>query len=74
MNEIHDINGLRLIVEKEEDCYQALEVVRQLWTEVPGKFKDYITQPKCNGYAFLTLKALLHSCQLYFSLLNTFVL
>lgn len=50
MNEIHDINGLRLIVEKEEDCYQALEVVRQLWTEVPGKFKDYITQPKCNGY------------------------
>ncbi|XP_004303695.1 PREDICTED: probable GTP diphosphokinase RSH2, chloroplastic [Fragaria vesca subsp. vesca] len=53
MSEIHDIHGLRLIVEKEEDCYQALEVVRQLWTEVPGKFKDYITQPKCNGYQSL---------------------
>ncbi|XP_050381185.1 probable GTP diphosphokinase RSH2, chloroplastic [Argentina anserina] len=53
MSEIHDIHGLRLIVEKEEDCYQALEVVRQLWTEVPGKFKDYIRQPKCNGYQSL---------------------
>lgn len=50
MDEIHDIHGLRLIVEKEEDCYKALEVVHRLWSEVPGKFKDYITHPKFNGY------------------------
>ncbi|OAY53218.1 probable GTP diphosphokinase RSH2, chloroplastic [Manihot esculenta] len=53
MDEIHDIHGLRLIVENEEDCYRALEVVRQLWSEVPGKFKDYINHPKFNGYQSL---------------------
>lgn len=52
MDEIHDIYGLRLIVENEEDCYQALRVVHQLWAEVPGKMKDYITRPKFNGYIF----------------------
>ncbi|CAL5396506.1 unnamed protein product [Camellia sinensis] len=53
MDEILDIHGLRLIVEKEEDCYEALRVVHQLWFEVPGKFKDYINQPKFNGYQSL---------------------
>lgn len=51
MDEIHDIHGLRLIVETEKDCYKALGVVQQLWDEVPGRFKDYIVHPKCNGYA-----------------------
>ncbi|KAI3463221.1 hypothetical protein Pfo_019884 [Paulownia fortunei] len=53
MDEIHDIHGLRLIVETEEDCYKALRVVQQLWHEVPGRFKDYIVDPKCNGYQSL---------------------
>lgn len=53
MDEIHDIHGLRLIVEKEEDCYKALNLVHNLWSEVPGKFKDYIKHPKCNGYQSL---------------------
>ncbi|GFY97240.1 RELA/SPOT homolog 3 [Actinidia rufa] len=34
MDEIHDIHGLRLIVEKEEDCYNALRIVHELWSEV----------------------------------------
>ncbi|XP_022997921.1 probable GTP diphosphokinase RSH2, chloroplastic [Cucurbita maxima] len=50
MNEIHDIHGLRLIVENEEDCYEALKIVHQLWPEVQGKLKDYISKPKLNGY------------------------
>lgn len=53
MDEIHDIHGLRLIVDKEEDCYKALEFVHQLWDEVPGRFKDYIVHPKLNGYRSL---------------------
>ena len=53
MNDIHDIYGLRLIVDKEEDCYKALRVVHQLWSEVPGKLKDYISRPKFNGYVSL---------------------
>ncbi|KAL8466324.1 hypothetical protein ACS0TY_035438 [Phlomoides rotata] len=53
MDEIHDIHGLRLIVETEEDCYKALRVVQQLWHEIPGRSKDYIVQPKFNGYQSL---------------------
>ncbi|KAK1360299.1 GTP diphosphokinase [Heracleum sosnowskyi] len=53
MDEVHDIHGLRLIVENEDDCYQALRIVHQLWSQVPGKFKDYIIHPKCNGYQSL---------------------
>ncbi|KAL4560082.1 hypothetical protein LXL04_032230 [Taraxacum kok-saghyz] len=53
MDEIHDIHGLRLIVENEEECYKALNLVHKLWSKVPGKFKDYIKTPKCNGYRSL---------------------
>lgn len=48
MNQIHDIHGLRLIVENEDDCYKALEIVHQLWPKVMGRFKDYIAHPKFN--------------------------
>ncbi|KAJ0264021.1 GTP diphosphokinase RSH2 [Hirschfeldia incana] len=53
VDEIHDIHGLRLIVNNEGDCYKALGVVHSLWSEVPGKLKDYITHPKFNGYQSL---------------------
>lgn len=53
MDEIHDLHGLRLIVEKEEDCYQALSLVHELWPQVLGRFKNYITHPKFNGYQSL---------------------
>ncbi|GAV71305.1 LOW QUALITY PROTEIN: RelA_SpoT domain-containing protein/HD_4 domain-containing protein [Cephalotus follicularis] len=53
VDEIHDNHGLRLIVRNEEDSYKALRVVHQLWPEVPVKFKDYITDPKFNGYQSL---------------------
>ncbi|KAL5698766.1 GTP diphosphokinase [Ranunculus cassubicifolius] len=52
-DQIHDIHGLRLIVDNEEDCYLALKMVHQLWPEIPGKSKDYITHPKFNGYQSL---------------------
>ncbi|CAN0906965.1 Probable GTP diphosphokinase RSH3, chloroplastic [Linum grandiflorum] len=52
-DEIHDIHGIRLIVENKEDCYRALRVVHELWPEVPGKLKDYISHPKFNGYQSL---------------------
>ncbi|ONM55312.1 putative GTP diphosphokinase RSH2 chloroplastic [Zea mays] len=53
MEEIHDIHGLRLLVESEEDCYEALCVVHRLWPRVTGRFKDYISRPKLNGYRSL---------------------
>ncbi|CAL5396502.1 unnamed protein product [Camellia sinensis] len=43
MDEIHDIHGLPLIVEKEEDCHKASRVVHQLWSAVPGKYQSLHT-------------------------------
>lgn len=50
MDDVHDIHGLRLVVDTEQDCYQALDIVHKLWTRVAGRFKDYILHPKLNGY------------------------
>ena len=50
---LSDIYGFRIIVPAEEDCYAALGVVHRRWSAVPGRFKDYISQPKSNGYRSL---------------------
>jgi guanosine-3',5'-bis(diphosphate) 3'-pyrophosphohydrolase len=34
----------------EDDCYRVLGAIHQRWRAVPGRFKDYISQPKSNGY------------------------
>ncbi len=47
---LSDIYGFRIITESEADCYAALGVIHQRWRAVPGRFKDYISQPKTNGY------------------------
>lgn len=47
---LSDIYGFRVIVENETDCYRALGLIHQRWHSVPGRFKDYISQPKSNGY------------------------
>ena len=47
---LSDIYGFRIITESEEDCYRTLGAIHQRWRAVPGRFKDYISQPKSNGY------------------------
>ena len=47
---LSDIYGFRLITRSVGDCYVALGAVHQRWRAVPGRFKDYISQPKSNGY------------------------
>ena len=47
---LSDIYGFRVITETEADCYRVLGAVHQRWRAVPGRFKDYISQPKSNGY------------------------
>ncbi len=47
---LSDIYGFRIITSSEEDCYRALGAIHQRWRAVPGRFKDYISQPKTNGY------------------------
>ena len=47
---LSDIYGFRIITRNEADCYRALGCIHQRWRAVPGRFKDYISQPKSNGY------------------------
>ena len=47
---LSDIYGFRIITGSEEDCYRTLGTIHQRWRAVPGRFKDYISQPKTNGY------------------------
>lgn len=47
---LSDIYGFRVIVATEDDCYRVLGAIHRRWRSVPGRFKDYISQPKTNGY------------------------
>jgi len=47
---LSDIYGFRVICDSVADCYRILGVIHQRWRAVPGRFKDYISQPKSNGY------------------------
>jgi guanosine-3',5'-bis(diphosphate) 3'-pyrophosphohydrolase len=47
---LSDIYGFRVITATEDDCYRVLGAIHQRWRAVPGRFKDYISQPKSNGY------------------------
>lgn len=50
---LSDIYGFRIITDNEPDCYRVLGAIHQRWRAVPGRFKDYISQPKSNGYRSL---------------------
>ncbi|WP_138421981.1 RelA/SpoT family protein [Maritimibacter alexandrii] len=47
---LSDTYGFRVITDSEADCYAVLGAIHQRWRAVPGRFKDYISQPKSNGY------------------------
>jgi len=47
---LSDIYGFRIVTATEADCYRTLGAIHQRWRAVPGRFKDYISQPKSNGY------------------------
>ena len=48
-----DIMAFRLIVPSQEDCYRGLGIVHSAYPVIPGRFKDYISTPKPNGYRSL---------------------
>lgn len=48
--QLSDIMAFRIIVDKLEDCYLVLGIIHGKYPSVPGRFKDYISTPKPNGY------------------------
>ena len=50
LGQLSDIFGFRVILDTVEECYRALGTVHQTWRMVPGRFKDYISNPKQNDY------------------------
>lgn len=50
LEQLSDIYGFRVIVKSVDECYRVLGLAHTVWRAVPGRFKDYISNPKQNDY------------------------
>jgi guanosine-3',5'-bis(diphosphate) 3'-pyrophosphohydrolase len=53
LDQVYDFIALRVITKSVKDCYGVLGIIHQMWSPVPGRFKDFIAMPRPNGYQAL---------------------
>ncbi|RJQ34170.1 bifunctional (p)ppGpp synthetase/guanosine-3',5'-bis(diphosphate) 3'-pyrophosphohydrolase [Candidatus Parcubacteria bacterium] len=53
INKVYDLIALRIIVDDVADCYSVMGMIHKRWSPLKGRVKDYIAQPKPNGYQSL---------------------
>lgn len=53
INDLYDLYWIKILVKDVSDCYRILWLVHNIWTPIPGRFKDYIALPKPNWYQSL---------------------
>lgn len=72
IDDIYDLIALRIIVEKKEDCYQALGIIHSIYQPMIARIKDYIATPKPNGYQSLHTTVITPSKQIVEFQIRTF--
>ncbi len=53
LDQVYDFIALRVVTRTIKDCYAVLGIIHQVWSPVPGRFKDFIAMPRPNGYQSL---------------------
>ncbi|MCL2617125.1 MAG: HD domain-containing protein, partial [Defluviitaleaceae bacterium] len=53
LDQIYDLFAVRIVVDEKVHCYEVLGIIHDMFTPIPGRFKEYIANPKPNGYQSL---------------------
>lgn len=64
-SDIYDLLALRVFVDTEAECYQALGIIHSKYRPIPKRFKDYVAMPKTNMYQSLHTTVFGEGGQLY---------